>query len=185
MSLSAAPQHYATCRDSQLWTGVPTHSCEIMDWEGEEGDITVSSREDLSSSHFAFSIWSYLYFRHYHHIPHQYYQTGCFFELTHCFDILTAYTKKYISFITVNKPINQVIFMLVTEPLLALVPSSLLPSLLTQWKLRLSWYYWGTLGMHCLPSTPENGSNQPPSQVVIWCNGPLSTFYRFSESAFC
>lgn len=45
--------------------------------------------------------------------------------------------------------------------------------------------FWVTLGLHVLPCASERGSNQPPSQVLIWCNGSLITVYPFNESALC
>lgn len=41
---------------------------------------------------------------------------------------------------------------------------------------------WVTLGRHW---TPERGSLQPPSQVLIWCNGPLITSKPHNESLLC
>lgn len=54
---------------------------------------------------------------------------------------------------SVTRSVNQVIFMLVTEPLLALVPSFNLAA--HSEKLRLSFNFWVTPGPHCLP--PASG----------------------------
>lgn len=74
-------------------------------------------------------------------------------------------------------------------PLLGLPCPSRPPSLSLPWKApivpSLLAAFSVTLGRHCLPPAPEMGSNQPPSQVLIWCNGPLITVYPFNESAQC
>lgn len=62
------------------------------------------------------------------------------------------------------------------ESLLAQLPSSPLAAHSLPEKPWLSQYYWVTLGLHCLPWAPGKRSPQPPSQVLIWCNGPLIAF---------
>lgn len=78
--------------------------------------------------------------------------------------------------------------MFVTETLLAQLPSSPLPGLPARSLPKKLWLfkdYWVTVGRHCLPWASEKRSLRPPSQVLIWCNGPLIAFYPLKESALC
>lgn len=65
--------------------------------------------------------------------------------------------------------------MLATETLLLLLPSlsTSVPTLTSSDCLFIFGCLQVTLGLHCLPPASERGSVQPPSEVLIWCNGPL------------